>query len=86
MFVEISVEKGQSFFVTDSSRDASALCTEAGAGTFGVQPLGKSLTTEAQRRGGKNRAELRHCLTRLPLFGKRFFVPHNEDQARQTAR
>jgi hypothetical protein len=36
MFVENSVEKRQSTFVTDSSTDASTLCTEAGAGTFVV--------------------------------------------------
>lgn len=39
MSVEISVEKGRRFSVTDSPRDASALCTEAVAGTFGVEPL-----------------------------------------------
>jgi hypothetical protein len=50
-FVEISVEKGDSIFVTDSARNASALCTEAGAGTFWVEPLGTPLTTEAQRQG-----------------------------------
>jgi len=34
MFVENSVEKGHSIFVSDSAGDASALCTGAGAGTF----------------------------------------------------
>jgi len=34
MFVENSVEKGHSILVSDSSRDASTLCTGAGAGTF----------------------------------------------------
>jgi hypothetical protein len=34
MFVENSVENRQSTFVTDSSTDASTLCTEAGAGTL----------------------------------------------------
>jgi hypothetical protein len=36
MFVENLVEKAHSIFVSDSPRDASALCTEAGAGTFVV--------------------------------------------------
>ena len=37
MSVENSVEKGHSIFVSDSSGDASALCTGAGAGTFVVK-------------------------------------------------
>jgi hypothetical protein len=37
MFVENAVEKGRSNFVSDSVRDASALCTEAGAATFVLQ-------------------------------------------------
>jgi hypothetical protein len=37
MFVENLVEKGHSIFVSDSLGDASALCTEASAGTFVVQ-------------------------------------------------
>jgi 23S rRNA (cytidine1920-2'-O)/16S rRNA (cytidine1409-2'-O)-methyltransferase len=41
-FVENSVEKGHSIFVSDSVRDASTLCTEAGAGTFVVKPSTKS--------------------------------------------
>jgi 23S rRNA (cytidine1920-2'-O)/16S rRNA (cytidine1409-2'-O)-methyltransferase len=41
-FVENSVEKGHSIFVSDSVRDASTLCTEAGAGTFVVRPPTKS--------------------------------------------
>jgi hypothetical protein len=36
MFVENSVEKRQSTFVTDSSTGASTLCTEACAGTLVV--------------------------------------------------
>ncbi len=39
-FVENAVEKGRSTFVSDSPRDASTLCTEAGAGTFVVQLAG----------------------------------------------
>jgi 23S rRNA (cytidine1920-2'-O)/16S rRNA (cytidine1409-2'-O)-methyltransferase len=42
MFVENSVEKRHSIFVSDSSGDASTLCTEASAGTFVVKPLTKS--------------------------------------------
>jgi len=34
IFMENSVEKGHSIFVSDSPRDGSAVCTEAGAGTF----------------------------------------------------
>lgn len=41
MFVENSVEKGHSISVSDSVRDASTLCTEAGAGTFVVKPPAK---------------------------------------------
>jgi 23S rRNA (cytidine1920-2'-O)/16S rRNA (cytidine1409-2'-O)-methyltransferase len=37
MSVENSVEKGHSISVSDSSRDASALCTGASAGTFVVR-------------------------------------------------
>jgi hypothetical protein len=40
MLVEIPVENRSGIFVTDSARDASALCTGAGAGTFWVVPLG----------------------------------------------
>jgi 23S rRNA (cytidine1920-2'-O)/16S rRNA (cytidine1409-2'-O)-methyltransferase len=36
------VEKGHSIFVSDSSRDASTLCTEASAGTFVVKPSANS--------------------------------------------
>jgi hypothetical protein len=36
-FVENSVEKGQSTSVSAFVRDALALCTEAGAGTFVVE-------------------------------------------------
>jgi hypothetical protein len=43
MLVENSVEKGHCIFVSDSPRDASTLCTGAGAGTFRVQPLAMSL-------------------------------------------
>jgi hypothetical protein len=39
MFVEIPVENRPGIFVTDSARDALALCTGAGAGTFWVVPL-----------------------------------------------
>lgn len=52
MFVEITVEKGHRIFVTDSTGDASTLCTGAGAGTFWVEPSGLIVfTTEAQRHG-----------------------------------
>jgi len=37
MFVENAVEKPRSTFVSDSPRDASTHCTEAGAGTFVLQ-------------------------------------------------
>jgi hypothetical protein len=41
MFVENAVEKHPGIFVSDSPRDASTLCTEAGAGTFVVGLAGK---------------------------------------------
>jgi hypothetical protein len=41
MFVENAVEKNQRTCVSDSPRDASTLCTEAGAGTFVVELAGK---------------------------------------------
>jgi 23S rRNA (cytidine1920-2'-O)/16S rRNA (cytidine1409-2'-O)-methyltransferase len=43
MFVENSVENGHSITVSDSPRDASTLCTGAGAGTFRVQPLANQI-------------------------------------------
>jgi hypothetical protein len=43
MFVENSVEKKQSTFVTDSASDASAFCTTAGAGTFRLRLADKIL-------------------------------------------
>ena len=42
MFVENSVEKRHSIFVTDSRGDASTLCTVQGAGTFVVQLSAKT--------------------------------------------
>jgi hypothetical protein len=48
------VEKRHSIFVSDSARDASALCTEAGAGTFRVVPLGSHVTSEAKSHGENN--------------------------------
>jgi hypothetical protein len=42
-FVDKLVEKGSGIFVSDSSEDASTLCTDAGAGTFGVGLVAKSL-------------------------------------------
>jgi 23S rRNA (cytidine1920-2'-O)/16S rRNA (cytidine1409-2'-O)-methyltransferase len=54
MFVENSVEKGQSIFVSDSARDASTLCTGVSAGTFVVYsragPLWELLRTENENR------------------------------------
>jgi hypothetical protein len=41
MFVENSVEKGHSILVSDSTKDASTLCTGASAGTFVVGLLAK---------------------------------------------
>jgi len=41
MFVENAVEKHQRICVSDSPRDASTLCTEAGAGTFVVELAAK---------------------------------------------
>jgi 23S rRNA (cytidine1920-2'-O)/16S rRNA (cytidine1409-2'-O)-methyltransferase len=43
IFVENSVENEHSIFVSDSLRDASTLCTAAGAGTFRVKPPAKIL-------------------------------------------
>jgi hypothetical protein len=41
--VEKFVQKAGNIFASDSSQDASALCTEARAGTFVVQLLTNSL-------------------------------------------
>jgi hypothetical protein len=37
--VDKTVEKHGSIFVSDSAGDVSALCTDASAGTFVLQPL-----------------------------------------------
>jgi hypothetical protein len=37
--VDKTVEKHGSIFVSDSARDGSALCTDASAGTFVLQPV-----------------------------------------------
>jgi hypothetical protein len=37
--VDKTVEKHGSIFVSDSAKDGSALCTDASAGTFVLQPL-----------------------------------------------
>jgi hypothetical protein len=43
IFVENSVEKGHSISVSDSPREGSALCTEAGAGTFVALRTGETI-------------------------------------------
>ena len=44
MFVENTVEKCVGIFVSDSLRDASALCTGASAGTFRLGPVDERST------------------------------------------
>jgi hypothetical protein len=52
IFVENSVENGQSTFVSDSSSNASTLCTEASAGIFTSRNLDNILEGPPRQTSG----------------------------------